>query len=140
MVTEVTMPLGPCTSGPRARDRIVTSVNREFKFVKHPRPQPQGSGINCPSLPTTGDDYAVYAVISPLGDKAQVVAAIAWLAQKEYSKRSDDGKLLATWEDNLGRPWFEAENTRFHVRGYIVSRGFEAWIIYCGYRLEQPGE
>ena len=65
-------------------------------------------------------------------------SAIAWLAQKEYSKRADDGKLLATWTDSLGRPWFEAENNRFHVRGYIVSKGFEAWIIYCGYRLEQP--
>ena len=65
-------------------------------------------------------------------------SAIAWLAEKEYSQRADDGKLLSTWSDALGRPWFEAENNRFHIRGYIVSRGFEAWIIYCGYRLEQP--
>ena len=65
-------------------------------------------------------------------------ATIAWLAEKEYSKRAEDGRLLATWHDSLGRPWFEAENTRFHLRGYIVARGFEAWIIYCGYRLEQP--
>jgi len=65
-------------------------------------------------------------------------STIAWLAQKEYSKKADDGKLLSTWTDELGRPWFEAENNRFHARGYIISRGFEAWIIYCGYRLEQP--
>src|SRR5215213_9665700 len=65
-------------------------------------------------------------------------STIAWLAEKEYSKRANDGKLLATWQDALGRPWFEAENTRFHLRGYIVARGFEAWVIYCGYRLEQP--
>jgi hypothetical protein len=65
-------------------------------------------------------------------------STIAWLAEKEYTKRSDDGKLLSMWSDALGRPWFEAENSRFHVRGYIVTRGFEAWIIYCGYRLEQP--
>jgi hypothetical protein len=65
-------------------------------------------------------------------------SAIAWMAQKEYSKRAEDGKLLSTWTDSLGRPWFEAENNRFHVRGYIISKGFEAWIIYCGYRLEQP--
>jgi len=64
--------------------------------------------------------------------------AIAWLAQKEYSKKADDGKILGTWDDHLGRPWFEAENSRYHVRGYIVSKGFEAWIIYCGYKTEQP--
>jgi hypothetical protein len=65
-------------------------------------------------------------------------STVAWLAEKEYTKRSDDGKLLSMWTDALGRPWFEAENNRFHVRGYIVTRGFEAWLIYCGFRLEQP--
>jgi hypothetical protein len=63
---------------------------------------------------------------------------ITWLAQKEYAKRADDGKVLGTWEDALGRPWFEAENSKYHIRGYIVSKGFEAWIIYCGYKTEQP--
>jgi hypothetical protein len=63
---------------------------------------------------------------------------ITWLAQKEYAKKADDGKVIGTWEDALGRPWFEAENSRYHVRGYIVSKGFEAWIIYCGYKTEQP--
>jgi hypothetical protein len=65
-------------------------------------------------------------------------STVAWLAEKEYTKRSDDGKLLSLWTDSLGRPWFEAENNRFHIRGYIVTRGFDAWIIYLGYRLEQP--
>ena len=64
--------------------------------------------------------------------------SIAWLAQKEYSKKADDGKIIGTWDDALGRPWFEAENSRYHVRGYIVSKGFDAWIIYCGYKTEQP--
>ena len=64
--------------------------------------------------------------------------SIAWLAQKEYAKRANDGKILGTWDDALGRPWFEAENSKYHVRGYIVSKGFEAWIIYCGYKTEQP--
>ena len=63
---------------------------------------------------------------------------ITWLAQKEYAKKADDGKVIGTWEDALGRPWFEAENSKYHVRGYIVSKGFEAWIIYCGYKTEQP--
>ena len=63
---------------------------------------------------------------------------ITWLAQKEYSKKADDGKIIGQWEDALGRPWFEAENNRYHVRGYVVTKGFEAWIIYCGYKREQP--
>ena len=63
---------------------------------------------------------------------------ITWLAQKEYAKRADDGKVLGTWEDALGRPWFEAENSKYHIRGYIISKGFEAWILYCGYKTEQP--
>jgi hypothetical protein len=63
---------------------------------------------------------------------------ITWLAQKEYSKKADDGRIVGEWEDALGRPWFEAENNRYHVRGYVVTKGFEAWIIYCGYKREQP--
>jgi hypothetical protein len=63
---------------------------------------------------------------------------ITWLAQKEYAKRADDGKVIGTWEDALGRPWFEAENSKYHIRGYIISKGFEAWILYCGYKTEQP--
>jgi hypothetical protein len=65
-------------------------------------------------------------------------ATIMWLGEREYTKRSGDGKLLAKWEDDLGRPWFEAESTKYHIRGYIVTRGFEAWVIYCGYKREQP--
>jgi hypothetical protein len=64
--------------------------------------------------------------------------AITWLAKKEYSKSAGDGQLVGEWEDSLGRPWFEAENSRYHVRGYCVTRGFEAWVIYCGYKREQP--
>jgi hypothetical protein len=63
---------------------------------------------------------------------------IVWLAAKEYSKKADDGKVLAQWEDAMGRPWFEAQNNRYHLRGYVVSKGFEAWIIYCGYKRQQP--
>src|SRR5215218_7952617 len=53
--------------------------------------------------------------------------SIAWLAQKEYAKKASDGKMIGTWDDQLGRPWFEAQNSNYHVRGYIVSKGFEAW-------------
>jgi len=63
---------------------------------------------------------------------------IIWFAKLEYSKRADDGKVLREWDDDLGRPWFEAENNKYHVRGYVVVKGFEAWIVYCGYRTAFP--
>jgi hypothetical protein len=66
-------------------------------------------------------------------------STLSWLAQREYTKRADDGKVLAQWTDGIGRPWFEVENAKFHVRGYVVTNGLDAWIIYAGYRtLEMP--
>jgi hypothetical protein len=64
--------------------------------------------------------------------------AIVWLAKQEYSKKSSDGKIVAEWTDSLGRPWFEAQNSLYHVRGYAVSKGWEAWIVYCGYKIAEP--
>ena len=66
--------------------------------------------------------------------------ALVWFAKNEYVKRSGDqsGEVLGQWTDDLGRPWFEARNSRYHVRGYCVTKGFEAWIIYSGYKREQP--
>ncbi len=64
--------------------------------------------------------------------------AIVWLAQSEYTKRDKSARLISRWEDSLGRPWFEAENSRYHIRGYVVTKGFDAWVIYCGYKREQP--
>lgn len=63
---------------------------------------------------------------------------VLWLARQEYSKKSDDGKIIAEWTDELGRNWFEAENNRYHVRGYALAQGFEAWIIYFGYKVNYP--
>jgi hypothetical protein len=66
-------------------------------------------------------------------------STLSWLAQREYTKRADDGKVLAKWTDGIGRPWFEVENVKFHLRGYVVTDGLDAWIIYAGYRvLETP--
>lgn len=71
---------------------------------------------------------------------------ICWLARQEYAKQSkhgDGGKITSNWTDNLGRVWFEGENKRYHVRGYVVTHGFEAWIVYFGYRVPStpdPGE
>jgi len=59
---------------------------------------------------------------------------LAWFAKQEYGKRSEDGKIIAQWTDALDRTWFEVENKKYHVRGYVTTRGLDAWIIYSGYR------
>ena len=71
----------------------------------------------------------------PLGTKT-----VVWLAKREYAKHGEDGRVIDEWTDELGRSWFEAENNKYHVRGYVVSQGFNAWIIYFGYRTQYPPE
>jgi hypothetical protein len=66
-----------------------------------------------------------------------------WLAKKEYVKNDKAGRLLDQWTDKIGRVWFEAENEKFHVKGYAVTKGRDAWIIYSGFRITespQPDE
>jgi len=62
--------------------------------------------------------------------------AVVWFAKQEYSKQAGGGKVLAEWTDELGREWFEAENDKYHVRGYVVVKGFNAWVVYFGYRAK----
>lgn len=62
-------------------------------------------------------------------------ATVVWFAEREYSRRGSDGRLLGQWTDSLGRTWFEAENNKYHVRGYVVVSGFSAWVVYFGYRV-----
>jgi hypothetical protein len=64
---------------------------------------------------------------------------IIWFAKSQYATqyRADgkpQGKLLGQWTDSLGREWFEAEDNKYHVKGYAITNGFDAWIIYSGYR------
>lgn len=80
-----------------------------------------GVGIVCAHLPL------------PLSAKA-----VVWLAKQEYAKQGRSGRILGEWVDPLGRSWFEAENTKYHVRGYVVVHGFTAWIVYFGYRTQYP--
>lgn len=69
----------------------------------------------------------------PLGTKTLV-----WFAMNEAGKRSNDGKIIRQWNDSMGREWFEAENAKYHTTGYVITRGFDAWINYCGYRVTEP--
>ena len=63
---------------------------------------------------------------------------VCWFAKREYTKRAEDGKLIREWKDALGRRWFEAENNKYHVRGYCMAQGFHAWIVYFGYKTQSP--
>ena len=61
---------------------------------------------------------------------------LLWLAKREY--KSNDGRVLSEWTDDLGRPWFEAENDKYRVRGFVVVNGFQAWVIYFGHKSKLP--
>jgi hypothetical protein len=65
---------------------------------------------------------------------------LIWFAKGQYSQSekvsSKGGRLIGQWDDALGRSWFEAENQTFHVKGYAIAHGFDAWIVYSGYRVQ----
>jgi hypothetical protein len=61
---------------------------------------------------------------------------LIWFAKAHYSETQKvPGHLLGQWTDSLGRCWFEGENEKFHVIGYAMTRGRDAWVVYSGYRL-----
>ncbi len=64
--------------------------------------------------------------------------ALLWFAKGQYAKQSDDGRMLTQWVDELGRTWFEAETNKYRVRGFILTKGFEAWIVYNGFKTTVP--
>ncbi len=60
---------------------------------------------------------------------------IIWFAKCQYTRTDPaEGRLIGLWTDSLGRCWFEAENDEYHVRGYAMTRGRDAWMVYSGYR------
>jgi hypothetical protein len=61
---------------------------------------------------------------------------LVWFAMQEAGKQTQ-GKIIRQWKDDLGREWFEAENVKYHMTGYVMTRGFDAWINYCGYRVQE---
>jgi hypothetical protein len=62
---------------------------------------------------------------------------LIWFAKAQYANSDDGtGRLIAQWTDSLGRSWFEAENHEYHIRGYAMTRGHDAWIVYSGYRVQ----
>jgi hypothetical protein len=69
----------------------------------------------------------------PLGARGLV-----WFARTRYAKQSDGGRVIDEWVDHLGRAWFEAENNKYHVRAFVVTKGFEAWVVYMGRKTTVP--
>jgi hypothetical protein len=63
------------------------------------------------------------------------MGTLVWFAKQEYTKKASEGKLLAEWTDSFGRRWFEAENNKYHVKGYAIVQGTDAWIVYSGFRM-----
>jgi hypothetical protein len=65
---------------------------------------------------------------------------LTWVAKARYTQERQhrgqpEGRLIAEWTDALGREWVDGENARYHARGYVITSGFDAWIVYTGYRL-----
>jgi hypothetical protein len=85
--------------------------------------------------PSTHTGVGVVLAHLPLPLSAKTVV---WFARTEYSRHRNDGKVLDQWTDSLGRSWFEAENEKYHLRGYVVVKGFDVWVVYFGYRTHYP--
>jgi hypothetical protein len=83
----------------------------------------------------TGVGVALIHMPFPMSAKALV-----WLARTQYARENAaehkaDAKVMGQWTDSVGREWFEGENEKYHVKGYVVTNGMEAWAVYSGYRL-----
>ena len=82
--------------------------------------------------PSTHTGVGVVLAHLPLPLSAKMVV---WFAKQQYSREQHDGKVIDEWVDSLGRSWFEAEDEKYHLRGYVVVKGFDAWVVYFGYRV-----
>jgi hypothetical protein len=87
---------------------------------------------------STGVGVAYIHMPLPMSAKS-----IIWFAKMQYAQQSSkdgkpQGRLVGQWTDSMGREWFEAENYKYHVRGYAITNGFDAWIVYSGYRIRDP--
>jgi hypothetical protein len=84
--------------------------------------------------PSASTGVGVAHVALPLPIPA---GAFLWFAKNEYlnhARNQNNGRLIGEWTDSLGRQWFEAENDKYHVCGYAIAHGNQAWIVYSGWR------
>ena len=90
--------------------------------------------------PTHSTGIGVAFIHMPLPMSAK---AIVWFAKGQYARQTAsqhkaDAHLLGEWTDSLNREWFEGENDKYHIKGYVVTSGCSAWAVYSGYRLHSP--
>ncbi|HEX8912299.1 MAG TPA: hypothetical protein VF796_08055 [Humisphaera sp.] len=82
----------------------------------------------------TGVGVVHAKVLIPVSPKV-----VLWMARQQYQKQgSASGRELRSWEDALGRHWFEAENDQFRVTGYAMVEGRDVWLVYSGFKLDAP--
>jgi hypothetical protein len=67
-------------------------------------------------------------------------SAVLWLAEQHFKSMGEKGRLLGEWTDSLHRSWFEAENSKYRARGYVIMQGANAWIVYLGYKTENGSD
>jgi hypothetical protein len=82
----------------------------------------------------TGVGVVHATVLIPISPKV-----VLWMARRQYQKQgSASGRELKSWEDALGRHWFEAENDQYRVTGYAMVEGRDVWLVYSGFKLDAP--
>jgi hypothetical protein len=100
-------------------DRSPLYVHQQFK-------SPSGN---------TGVGVANVKVPIPLSSRTLIR-----MAKREYRKheRHGTGRVIDEWFDEFGRHWIEGENDKYYVRAYVVTRGFDAWVVYVGRKVTEP--
>ena len=147
------VPLAGCQTTTKVRERrmIETILNMDFTGLKPPEKiEPLRVSISPPktweTMPLVKTPvYAHQQWRSPSRLTGVGVAyarlplplsrgMVLWLARKEYTKRANDGRVIDQWDDDTGRTWFEGENKKYHVRGYVRVEGFGVWFVYYGHK------
>ena len=70
-----------------------------------------------------------------------------WIAKQRYQQREEDAYgLQETWEDDLGRRWLrgttrgrvnlDGEAGDWEAVGYLVTKGFDGWMVYRSRRTD----
>lgn len=49
----------------------------------------------------------------------------------------EGGRVIREWTDAIGRQWFEGERNGHRMVGYVLIRGFDAWINYSAWSLAE---
>jgi hypothetical protein len=112
--------------------KVVVAIPETWELLQHRTSLYTHQQWQSPSR-NTAIGVAYIRTLLPLSART-----VVWFAKNEYRKRDGSGEIVAEWTDEFGRPWFEAVNELYYVRGYAITRGIDAWIIYAGHKVTQP--